>query len=309
MEAYFPFKGEAGASIAVELFHSEQSVPKHFHEFNEFVLVLKGTCKHHFGSQESILIPGDIFLVPAHKSHEYIIESPLTIYNVQFYPRRLEKLWGGVWPSSLCQTGTDVDNVKLDDQWASLFPPPLHEETDDPESIDDFRILRLNSSEREYVSTLLGFMYREQQQHGSDYERVLRSYLEIVLVELNRVHSRQISMNYNQNHPTLTGNTMQYVIQYIEDHLAEEIDFHALAAEAYMSINYFRTVFKQATGLSPIYYLNRKRIIKSLHLLQTEELPIREVATLVGIQDANYFSRMFKKIIGYPPKYFKGIGE
>lgn len=103
MEAYYPFKGEAGASIAVELFHGKQSVPKHFHEFNEFVLVLKGTCKHRFGSQESILIPGDIFLVPAHKSHEYIIESSLTIYNVQFYPRRLEKLWGGSWPSHLYQ--------------------------------------------------------------------------------------------------------------------------------------------------------------------------------------------------------------
>ncbi|MGI6402737.1 MAG: AraC family transcriptional regulator [Oscillospiraceae bacterium] len=307
MEAYYPFKGEAGASIAVELFHGKQSVPKHFHEFNEFVLVLKGTCKHRFGSQESILIPGDIFLVPAHKSHEYIIESSLTIYNVQFYPRRLEKLWGGSWPSHLYQNEKDVDKVKLDDQWAALFPPELGKEVEN--STDEFFILRLNSSEREYISALLGYMYREQQQRSSDYQRVLRSYLEIVLVELNRVRSRQISMGYPQNSPTLTSNTMKYVVQYIEDHLAEEIDFHALAAEAYMSVNYFRTVFKQATGLSPIDYLNRKRIIKSLHLLQTENLPIREVAALVGIQDPNYFSRLFKKIIGYPPKYFKHIGE
>ncbi len=305
MEAYYPFKGEAGASIAVELFHGQQSVPKHFHEFNEFVLVLKGTCKHRFGPQESILIPGDIFLVPAHKSHEYIIESSLTIYNVQFYPRRLEKLWGGVWPSRLGQDEKDIDNVKLDDQWASLFPPLPDVERAHPDAGEDFRILRLNSSEREYVSTLLGFMYREQQQHSFDYERVLRSYLEIVLVELNRVHSRQISMNYGQNYPSPTKNTIKYAVQYIEDHLADPIDFHALAAEAYMSVNYFRTVFKQATGLSPVDYLNRKRIIKSLHLLQSENLPIQEIATLVGIQDANYFSRMFKKIIGYPPKYFK----
>ena len=54
-------------------------------------------------------------------------------------------------------------------------------------------------------------------------------------------------------------------------------------------------------------YMNRMRIVKSLEYLEMEQLSVAEAAEKVGIYDANYFSRMFKKVMGYSPRYFKKI--
>lgn len=66
-------------------------------------------------------------------------------------------------------------------------------------------------------------------------------------------------------------------------------------------------IFKSHTGLSPLEYLNRVRILRALELLQTTHHSIADIAEQVGIHDPNYFTRIFKKLIGYPPSYFKSI--
>lgn len=74
-----------------------------------------------------------------------------------------------------------------------------------------------------------------------------------------------------------------------------------------ISISYFRILFKNHTGLSPLEYLNRVRNLRALELLQTTREPIAEIAEEVGIHAPNDFARIFKKLIGYPPSYFKSI--
>lgn len=61
--------------------------------------------------------------------------------------------------------------------------------------------------------------------------------------------------------------------------------------------------------MSPTDYLNHVRISRALELLQVTSLSIAEIASRVGIYDANYFSRLFKKVTGYPPRYFKSIPD
>ena len=57
--------------------------------------------------------------------------------------------------------------------------------------------------------------------------------------------------------------------------------------------------------MTPVEYLNRIRIIKSLEYLERNQCNIADAAASVGIYDANYYTRLFKKILGYSPKYFK----
>ena len=93
----------------------------------------------------------------------------------------------------------------------------------------------------------------------------------------------------------------------MENHLDEKVDIEELAASVYWSSRHFRTVFKEVTGLTPVEYLNRVRIVKSLEYLEKNKSSIKEAAASVGIYDTNYYTRLFKKILGYPPKYFKSI--
>ncbi len=304
MNVYLPFKGTPTSAIAVEYSIRHETVPPHTHDYEEFVFVVRGTCKHRFGEREIPLIPGDIFLVPAHRTHSYIIDQTFTVYNVQFYPDRISHQWGELW------TGTG----NITDQWHLL-----HSSLDSAKGVDELGkvptsaslnrlgILRLNTDEAAFATGLMEQMQREQQQMLPDSERVLRAYLEILLVRLTRVRARQVAVA--EEFYTTKKTLVRDAILYIENHLAEPISFSQIAKNSYLSSNYFRSVFKEATGLSPVDYLNRLRIAKSLEYLQNDNATVAEVAASVGIHDANYFSRLFKKIIGYPPRRFKQISE
>ena len=63
--------------------------------------------------------------------------------------------------------------------------------------------------------------------------------------------------------------------------------------------------FKEKTGYTPIKYLAIRKIDEAKRLLETTDLPISEVMERVGYEDASYFSKLFKKLVGYSPKSFR----
>ena len=63
-------------------------------------------------------------------------------------------------------------------------------------------------------------------------------------------------------------------------------------------------LFKRETGESLFQYLVRFRLEKAAGLLLQEDLPVREVAARVGIDDPFYFTRMFKKKYGVSPSEY-----
>jgi AraC family L-rhamnose operon regulatory protein RhaS len=97
------------------------------------------------------------------------------------------------------------------------------------------------------------------------------------------------------------------VLSYIEANITKEevFDFKTMADQNNVSPNYFRKLFKDFTGLSPVEYINRLRIVKACDQLLKGEESITDVAAGVGIYDSNYFSRMFKQYIGCSPKQYK----
>ena len=93
----------------------------------------------------------------------------------------------------------------------------------------------------------------------------------------------------------------------MENHLDEKVDIEELAASVYWSSRHFRTVFKEVTGLTPVEYLNRVRIVKSLEYLEKNKSSIKEAAPVSESMIPTIIPVFFKKILGYPPKYFKSI--
>jgi two-component system response regulator YesN len=63
-------------------------------------------------------------------------------------------------------------------------------------------------------------------------------------------------------------------------------------------------VFKKNEGVSIINYLISQRITEAKRLLTEGATSLKDVATLVGYNDYNYFSRIFKKNVGCSPKDF-----
>lgn len=78
-----------------------------------------------------------------------------------------------------------------------------------------------------------------------------------------------------------------------------------MAAQVHISARTLQRRFRAATGMTPVQYLQAARIERSKDLLETERLPVPEVAALVGYQDRVAFGRLFKKMVGMSPAAYR----
>jgi AraC family transcriptional regulator len=113
------------------------------------------------------------------------------------------------------------------------------------------------------------------------------------------------------NLSTTVSNTMeglkrfQTVLEYIQENLASPISLNELANLADLNPAYFSDLFRQLMGLSPIQYVNRRKIEQAQVLLMTSDKPLKEISRWVGFRDEFYFSRLFKQITGLAPAIYR----
>lgn len=96
------------------------------------------------------------------------------------------------------------------------------------------------------------------------------------------------------------------VLDYIEQHYAEEIPLQTLAGLMCVTPEYFCHLFKKTTGIRPISYVNQVRINKSKELLlDNVQLGMQEIAQQVGFESASYYGAIFKKLERLTPGAFR----
>ncbi len=99
--------------------------------------------------------------------------------------------------------------------------------------------------------------------------------------------------------------TVQTAVHYLQTNFTEHIETTTLASMCNLSSDRFLHVFKAHIGTSPHQYLLMLRIERAKELLLSRELSVSDVASMVGFEDAFYFSRIFKKITGFSPRDFR----
>lgn len=100
---------------------------------------------------------------------------------------------------------------------------------------------------------------------------------------------------------------LQAVKEYLDAHFASKITLDMLAERFYINKFYLTRIFKEQFGESVTGYLLQVRITRAKQYLRFTDKPIEEIAHECGMHDANYFSRMFKKIEGVTPGEFRRI--
>ncbi|MGB2087856.1 MAG: AraC family transcriptional regulator [Psychroflexus salarius] len=101
------------------------------------------------------------------------------------------------------------------------------------------------------------------------------------------------------------NNRMSFVIQYIEEHLNENLSVETLANKAYMSTSSFYRKFKSYFGETPVDYVNKKRLELAKTLIKSSSQNINDICATCGFNSSAYFSRIFKKNVGLSPNQFR----
>jgi len=121
----------------------------------------------------------------------------------------------------------------------------------------------------------------------------------VVLIVQKMIRTSALAVNRENNFAVKT------IRRYIQEHYAENLTLTQLAELVNVDEYYLSHAFKKITHYSPQQYILRRRIGKAQCLLIYTSLPLTEIAARVGYEDSNYFSRVFKKVIGMSPRLYR----
>lgn len=93
--------------------------------------------------------------------------------------------------------------------------------------------------------------------------------------------------------------------RYIEAHFDQPFNLAEAADQAHLSPSHFCSCFTRQFGVPPGEYAMRLRLQRGAQLLANQNLSVFEVAELIGITDALYFSRLFRQRYGASPTQFR----
>lgn len=94
---------------------------------------------------------------------------------------------------------------------------------------------------------------------------------------------------------------MNQAMQYIEDHLGEEIDSKELAKIALTSETYFKRLFSFLSGMPLSDYIRKRRLTQAAFELKQTDVKVIDLALKYGYTSPDAFTKAFHQIHGVTP--------
>lgn len=94
-------------------------------------------------------------------------------------------------------------------------------------------------------------------------------------------------------------------LDYIYNHLHQQILVQDLAQLCALSASYLSTVFKAEMGLSISEYITSKKIEAARNMLRYSDYPYADISSTLAFSSQSHFIRVFKKHVGCTPKQYR----
>lgn len=260
----------------------EAAAPLHSHDFEELMLIVNGTGCYTSPSGEYQLNPGDIFFLHQGQSHGFAKCKHLVVYNVLWKPEELN---------------FDFSTISHLPGYHLFFQlePNIREKNCFKQRFT------LNQQQLHKAKDLIEQIHEELLNRKDGYETSIYSLLSLLFIMICR-KTVTIEESLQDNIQNIAE-----VIRYIDKNYTKPLNRSNLAKIANMSSATFFRHFRQATGVSPMNYLQNLRMNKAEFLLRTTDLPLDMISDKCGFCDSNYFILRFRHCYDITPCQYRKL--
>lgn len=275
---------DANEAINVYEYDQFNKVELHKHDFIEVVYITGGSCTHTINQTEYTVERGDILLLNIGDSHSFIPDGSVSVINILIDPEFID--------SESNNEPRPVNLLALTsfsefDNSISYVPPQI----------------RIPAKYLLDIETIMKSMIFEFNEKSIGYKTVLKGYLNVLIARLLRIvclaESNQTNMRNNLR------DTFPAIIEYIERNYQSKITLGELARNSFFNPSYFGQVFKESFGMTPMEYVNRKRITEAARILKENDSSVEQICYMVGYKDKKQFYKLFKSYTGQTPGQFR----
>lgn len=237
-----------------------------------FFIVLSGEGALEYGGEAFHLKAGDCVFVDCHKAYAHSCAKTLwRLKWVHFFGPNM----GGIYGKYVARGGraalTPADAGEYERLVDSIYAIASSDS-----NIRDMQIFEKLAA---LLTLLMGQCYSQPEQDGERRETTQKN--------------------------TIKRQNLQAVKEYLDRNFHTRIRLDLLAEKFYINKFYLTRIFKEQFGESITGYLLHVRITQAKQKLRFTDKPVEEIAHECGMSDANYFSRMFKKVEGVTPGEYR----
>ncbi|MCR4836992.1 MAG: AraC family transcriptional regulator [Bacteroidaceae bacterium] len=261
--------------------HADWNWQKVSSPFIRIFYIVEGEAILHLPEEDVLLKPGYMYMIPAFVIHSYECHGVFKLYYIHMY----EGFKNEVNLQDTYELPTEVragNSIRQLFEYVSWQYPDAMLPEPDPKSYDT------SAQTSNYVERYMNMELWEKME--------LRGAMLMIMSHFIREA---------KPHIWTSDERMKQVLRYIHEHIADKIDVEDLANLASITKTYFIRLFKQEFGLSPVQYINLKKVERAQLLLYTTDCSVKEVAYKLGFSDHSYFIRLFHKVAGITPQEYR----
>lgn len=148
------------------------------------------------------------------------------------------------------------------------------------------------------------FIDRLSNDYGLQIERCAK---EDQLARLHEEMIRSYCLLIRQHALPRVSSLVKRAAAYVHMNLSQPLTAAGVAKQLNVNADYFSHRFKQQMGCGFSEYVNKQRIEHAVHLLDESEMQIQQIAVVVGYNDINYFSRVFRQYVNRSPRDYRKL--
>lgn len=249
----------------------------HWHEHFELLVMRHGSAVFHVDSRPYTVVKGDVLMIPGGSLHVgySLVEGDLHYDCI-------------------------VVNASLFNDW---LHDPVHHQFVAPylEGRLQFPVKICRHEEHSGYVALLEESITELRLRLPAYQLTVKSRLHLFLTLMARENKPSAEKADARGAYFPNRERFKQLIRQIESNLSDKVTVEEAARQVNLNPYYFCKLFKRLTGRTFIEYIHICRVKEARRLLTGTNESVTEIALLVGFDNPNYFTKLYKKHLGITP--------